>query len=477
MFRWLKGLTRKGVGDMPYGDESHWQPIRNSHRTRVILPGSRREWSRAVGHPWLNSAVWIGVNWIAQSFPEATLGVATDTAQGPELDAQHPLALLWNHPNSTYSGKALTSAVVTSLLADGNAYIYKVRGRAGALLAPVELYWLQHWRMEPVSDEKRTKLIDHYEYATSSGNSEVYAVEDIIHIRYGLDPENPRRGISPLKAVFREIATDNEAITYVASIIANMGVPSMLLSPTDTDVDLESEGEKLVELIQRRTTGDERGRPLLLNFPAKIDTPALTPDDMALTQLTEQAIARILAALGISPMAVGLPDSQRTYSNAEEARRSAWENAVLPLMAVIEDGLDTHLLPEYKPAENQHVVYDVSEIEALQENVVERDTRARQNYVAGIWTRAEARLETGVDAGPEDEQYVDDVRAAAQAANLERQAEIAEAQAAKRPEAVPPAPPQKSLPAVDTDDAPSPWVDRIMEEIAALSAEGGGRER
>ena len=471
---WLRGrIIRKGIGDMPYSDESHWHPIRNSRRTRVILPGSNKDWSKRVGQPWLNSAVWIGMNWIAQSFPEAELTVATDGPDGPEYDPEHPLALLWGRPNTTYSGKALTSAVVTSLLADGNAYLYKVRGRAGNLLAPVELYWLQHWRMEPVSDEKRTKLVDHYEYANASGKPDIYPIEDIIHLRYGMDPENPRRGISPLKAVFREIATDNEAITYVASIIGNMGVPSMLLSPTDPDVDLDTEGEKLVELIQRRTTGDERGKPLILNFPAKIDTPALTPDDMALTQLSEQATARILAALGLSPMAVGLPDSQRTYSNAQEARRSAWENAVLPLMAVIEDGLDAQLLPEYAPADNQHVAYDVGGIEALQENVLERDTRARQNYVAGIWTRAEARLETGMDAAPEDEIYVDDVKAEAQAANLERQAEIAEAQAAKTPAAAPPAPPQKALPAADTDNTPSPWVDRIMEEIAALTAAEG----
>lgn len=466
LFGWIKGrVGRKGIGDMPYSDESHWRPMRNSRRTRVILPGSNIEWSRRVGQPWLNSAVWIGMNWIAQSFPEAEIAVATDTPDGPEYDHEHPLALLWDHPNTTYSGKALTSAVVTSLLADGNAYIYKVRGRAGNLLAPVELYWLQHWRMEPVSDEKRTRLVDHYEYANASGTPERYPIEDIIHIRYGLDPENPRRGISPLRAVLREIASDNEAITYVASIISNMGVPSMLISPTDPDIDLDSEGEKLVELIQRRTTGDERGRPMLMNFPAKIETPALTPNDMSLTELTEQATARILAALGLSPMAVGLPDSQRTYSNAQEARRSAWENAVLPLMAVIEDGLDTQLLPEYAPADAQHVVYDIRSVEALQANVLERDTRARQNYVAGIWTRAEARIETGLDAGPEDERYVDDIKAEVQAANLERQAQIAEAQAARQPAA--PTQSQKSLPPDETQS--SPWVDRIMQEIAALT--------
>jgi HK97 family phage portal protein len=479
LLKWLRPRASKGIGDMAYADESHWRVSGSGSGTRVILPGSKFDWAARVGQPWSNSAAYIGINWIAQSFPEATLSVASSTGDGDEMDPEHPLAVLWNTPNPAYSGAALTAGVVASLLCDGNAYLAKVRGRAGSLIAPVELHWLQHWRVEPVSDKANKKLVDHYEYRHGNGQVETIPLSEVVHLRYGMDLGNPRKGLSPLRALLREIATDNEAITFVASILTNMGVPSMLLSPADNDVEFTDESQKLVELIQRRTTGDERGKPVILNFPARIDTPALTPSDLALADLTEQATSRILAAMGLSAMAVGLPDSQRTYSNAQEARRSAWENAVLPLMATIEDGLDAQLLPEFKPAQGQHVRFDVSEIAAMQEDVLQRDTRARQNYVAGIWMRSEARTETGKDATPEDDVYVDEVKAQIASDQMDRQIELEEARTANAPEKpepnepAPGAPPPGAQKALEPAPEPSPWTERVMAELATLVAQEG----
>ena len=454
--RWLGRLTRRGFGDMPYSDEGHWKPLAGGHSTRIILPGSNLDWRSKAGSPWLNSAAWTGINWIAQSFPEATLSVATETADGPVYDAKHPLALLWDRPNPAYSGASLIAGVVLSLLCDGNAYLSKVRGRQGALGPPSELYWLAHWRMEPVGTD--TRLVDHYEFTGSSGKPTVIALEDVVHIRYGLDPENQRRGFSPLKPVLREISTDNEAITFVAAILGNMGIPGVVLSTRDANMDIpEDQAERIKTLFQLRTTGDERGKPIVIPAPIQLDTLGLSPNDLALTDLIEQAIARILAVMGLSAMAVGLPDSQKTYSNYEEARRAAWQNAVLPLMATICACLDTQLLPDYKPLATQTTIYDTRNIEALQENNAERDMRARQNYVAGIWKRSEARTATGMDYGPEDEVYVEAVKAAAQAAATE-QAERAK--------------PETPQQAAKSADAPSPWVTRVMAELAALDAAG-----
>jgi hypothetical protein len=32
-----------------------------------------------------------------------------------------------------------------------------------------------------------------------------------VHFRFGLDPDDPRKGYSPLKSVLREVFTDDEA--------------------------------------------------------------------------------------------------------------------------------------------------------------------------------------------------------------------------------------------------------------------------
>lgn len=460
--RWLKG-----IGDAPYSDDSHWPPVFGGRATRILLPGSDIDWRRKAGSPWLNSAAWIGINWIAQSFPEAPISVVRDGPDGDIWDADHPLCQLWNKPNTAYSGSALASGVVLSLLCDGNAYLQKVRGRAGGLAAPVELYWLPHWRIEPVADRGSNRLVDRYEMAMPDGSKQRYAVEDMIHLRYGLDPENTRKGMAPLKPILREIASDNEATTFVAAILGNMGIPGVVISTRDPSTDIpEDEAERLKELFRRRTTGDERGRPVVIPAPIQLDTIGMSPNDLALTDLIDQSISRILASMGLSAMAVGLPDTQRTYSNYGQALASAWDNAVTPLMAMVAQGVEHQLLPEYGPPNRLRVAFDLSDVKALQEDWLQRDTRARQNYVSGIWKRAEARAATGMAVEPEDDVYVDEVRAAQQMAALDRQAQIS---------AQTPAPPQpdNSVKQLEPEE-PSPWVERIMREIAELEQERDG---
>ena len=51
-----------------------------------------------------------------------------------------------------------------------------------------------------------------------------------MHFRFGLDPENDRKGRSPLAGVLREVFTDDEAANYTASLLRNMGVPGIIVS-------------------------------------------------------------------------------------------------------------------------------------------------------------------------------------------------------------------------------------------------------
>ena len=69
-----------------------------------------------------------------------------------------------------------------------------------------------------------------------NGKTYVLSKDDIIHYRDGIDPENDRFGLSGLSAVLREVFTDNEAATYSAAILRNMGVPSIIVTPKNPGV-------------------------------------------------------------------------------------------------------------------------------------------------------------------------------------------------------------------------------------------------
>ena len=55
-----------------------------------------------------------------------------------------------------------------------------------------------------------------YEY-NPNGAPITYDPADIVHFRDGMDPDNTRKGLSPLASLLREIFTDDEAVAMTAS--------------------------------------------------------------------------------------------------------------------------------------------------------------------------------------------------------------------------------------------------------------------
>jgi HK97 family phage portal protein len=455
-WRWPFVRDRKGLGDMPFADQSHWTPV-GGGQTRIILPGSRRNWAREAGEIWRNSAAAIGINWIAQSFPEAPLVVAADTSDGKTLfDREHPLAKLWRRPNPLYSGRAMTSVAILSLLCKGDAYLLRIPGRTPE---PVQLWWIPHWLVRPTAVG--------YDVRQANGETITYRPDQMVHLRYGIDPHNPMEGYGPLTMALRECVTDNEAATYVVALLTSAGIGGVIMTDRDPHLSVdEDEAARLKAKLTTEQTGDKRFNVVYIPATVNVEHVGFSPNDMAVDDLTQQAVARIFATIGLSPMACGLPDPQKTYSNAAEAKRGGWENGVLPLMALICDELDFGLLPAFAPKPNERTAFDTREVKALQDDRNLRDDNARKNYVAGIWKRSEAREETGRPWVPEDEVYMTDIVDA-------RAVRAAEAQATAQASLQPaPGDPTKGISRrIAKAESPTPWADRVLRELASLAAQ------
>jgi hypothetical protein len=98
-------------------------------------------------------------------------------------------------------------------------------------------------------------FVDYYEYTVDGEQT-----RSSIRVRRPLPlwprPDNPRRGSSPLRSVLREVFTDNEAADFTASLLRNMGVPGLLVSPetgvTISDEDAQQTKTDLKEKFSRR---------------------------------------------------------------------------------------------------------------------------------------------------------------------------------------------------------------------------------
>lgn len=353
------------------------QTRRRSGIINWFLPGTTIDWVVKAGDLWKNSVVSLCLNWIILSWPESKPCVKQETENGIDTVVPgHPAALLLRMPNKYVSAHSFWSGLIISYWCDGNAYIRKIRNRIGEV---TQLVYIPHYAMWPRWNEDGTDFISWYDYYVDGVTYKV-AKEDIIHVRYGLDPDNFRKGLSPLKAQLRQVSQDNQASTYGAVLLENFGVPGLIISAEggDTDpgayLDPDSDESRHFErLLSARTTGDERGKPIFSPVAIKIDKLGYSPEEMALKELITMPALRICSAFNINALVLGLPnENQGTYDNFEQAERAAWNNCVIPAMAVIAEELTNQLLiaePQFNYQPGQYIHFDLRSVRALQVNL------------------------------------------------------------------------------------------------------------
>lgn len=373
---------------------------------------SRINYAAEVGDGLNSSLVSAVLMWIARNFPEAPPAVwLKDAATGQERpEPGHRLVRLLERPNPFFTGPLLWWATVVDWHSRGNAYWLKNRNRATGF--PEELYWLPSWMVRPESDSA-SELITHYVY-TVDGVELRIEPERIVHFRYGSDPENPRLGYSPLQAVIREVYTDDEAANFTATLLRNMGVPGIIVSP---DIEGEGGGAAITELeaeavkdhIRSSFTGDKRGDVAVLTGRTKLQQFGFSPEELILRELRRIPEERVTSATGIPAIVVGLGAGldRSTFSNMSEAREAAYEAGLIPMQKILAEEVRFQLLADFVDDPHEWLFgFDLSKVRVLQEDLY-RQAQRLDLGVRGGWARvAEARRASGLPVTPEDEVYL-----------------------------------------------------------------------
>jgi HK97 family phage portal protein len=365
-----------------------------------LLPGSRFDYVREAGDPRDNGAVAVCLGWIGDNFPEPRLMVERAAGEGPPVPvAGHALPRLVEDPNPYYDGDALLAATAMSYSAFGNAYWLKVRDRAGRVR---ELWFLPHEQVRPAWPEDGSEFLSHYVYRVE-GREFSLPRRDVVHFRFGFDPRNPRLGLSRLWPVLREVVTDNQASTLMAALLRNMGIPGLLVTPTSEDAELDDgQAETLKRLVAQMTTGENAGRAIVPGVRVKVERLGLTPEELVFEKIRQLPEARICAALRIPAMVVGLSvgEHQRTYANLAVARRSAYEDCLVPMQRRFAAALNRQLLPELGDASRERVSWDYSRVAALQDDRTELFQQNTLGVQGGWMSRNEARVRVGLPRRP-----------------------------------------------------------------------------
>jgi HK97 family phage portal protein len=347
-------------------------------------------YAAAVGRGDTNSVVVGCLRALQRAAPEPPPRVYRPDAQG-EYDAvegRPPLARLLARPNPTFSRRLLAAWEVACLHLDGNAYYAKIRSGAGRVVA---LEPLPPWQIAPVPGGSTARRIRHYAYQPDAQHEALaLPVEDVLHLRLELDPDDPTRGRTPLRAVLKHVFTDEEATEFCNALLRNFANPAVVFTPDAAAAagGLTQESvEKAKAGYMQRMGGTHRGEPLFLTAPWKVHTPAFSPQQMLLDKLQELPESRVCSAMGVPPIMayfqIGL--AHATYSNADQFQEGFVKNTLVPYWALVQEQYTFDLIPEfYGEDAEEEVRFDLTEVGALQEDEgqkVERYTKA----ILGGW--------------------------------------------------------------------------------------------
>jgi HK97 family phage portal protein len=316
-----------------------------------------------------------------------------------EEQKNHPLEQLIEKPNAFMSRKDLIERITAHLNLGGNALQKKVRAAVGPQKGrTIELWPIGPDGIKPLPD--KAKFISGYEVKNEKGQvQETIDPKDLLHFML-LDPANPYWGLGPLQVAARTVDTDNEAVKWNKVALQNRAVTDGVFT-FDNPLHQE-EWEEARRQIRAQHQGSNNARePWVLGSGARWNQMSLSPAEMDFIQSRKMTRDEIAAVFDVPPPMIGLYENA-TLANIETARKIFWLDTVIPYLEDLQNSFNLSLTPEFQqPGEILELRYDVSNVEALQENYGEKLGNADKLFKMGVPLKeVNRRLELGLEEVP-----------------------------------------------------------------------------
>ena len=265
------------------------------------------------------------------------------------------------------------------LLSSRGAFIEKVRGRDGSIVA-LQLLPPQH--TAPIPDPK--KFVAGFEVDMRNGTKVTLNAEDVIWIRKP-HPLDPYLSLTPLESAGIAVEIENLSKIYNRNFLLNDGRPGgMIVVRGEIDDDDKDE-------LRARFRGNvnRAGAITVVSSDEGVDyvDTGASPRDANYIQMRQITKEEILAAFGVPESVIGNA-SGRTFSNAGEEHRVFWNETLLPHLELIGRGLD-ELDPEH------YIDFDTSDVPILILYKQERERYLLDEFQNGLISGNEYRAQTG----------------------------------------------------------------------------------
>lgn len=323
----------------------------------------------------LNPYVYRAVNYVANSIAGVPW-VLIQTNGEEELElTNHPLLSLLNRPNPQQGRAGFIAESVAYYLIEGNSYILRI-GPDDLTRPPKELRTL---RPDLVQLRQNMYGEPRYQFTPNGTNGDYneFGADQVLHLMT-LNPRDPRKGLSPLRAASRSIDLSNKAKDWNASLLDNAGKPSGTLEIQGRLSDAEIERLK-AQFADEHGGSRNAGKPVVLTGGMKFTPHGFGADELAWIEGQKLTANEIALVFGVPPVLLS-QEVNAAQANYKEARLSFYLETVLPQLDYWQDELNNWLTPLF--GDNLRLAYDADQIEAL------ADIRQTQeNQTAMVWER------------------------------------------------------------------------------------------
>lgn len=340
-----------------------------------------------------NVVIFAGITSIATSMAQLGFKLSRTTKGGTKEkidDPDHPLMVLLRDPvnsseNPEISGVDFQEMMWTDYEIAGNYFMLISRGGGGD---PARLDLLRPDWVNPIVESDGT--IKTYRYQIDGfGKTTDFPASDIIHLKNHPDYTNRWLGLSAIAIMVRQAMLDEKIADFMLGLMLNSGIPGMILRKKQGDW-TKDQKDDIRQQIAMRVTGKNAGSTFIMGEDWELAGQGQTPKQMDTSNFITYAEQRILAALGVPPIVIGVAAGvlNMTYDNFEHAKRLWWEDKLIPKsvkgqakLQQLADNFEDGLVLEY----------DYSKIPALKEKMGEDQKHLLEMYKVDAITRNELR--------------------------------------------------------------------------------------
>lgn len=298
-----------------------------------------------------------------------------------------PIALLLKYPNPSMTQYELLESLVSDIGLYDIAYwwVYEDASRpAGWGIQPIPPSWIA---------EQRGGNFFHagtFVVQNPDGRKTELSADDML-VFHGWNPGKPKHGTSPVETLKQILAEQVQAWSYREQVWQRGGrVGAYMTRPAGTNWS-DAARERFAADWKARWTGVDgakAGGTPILEDGMELKRLGFSAREEEWAEVSKVALSTVAAVYHVNPVMVGILDNAN-FSNTKEFRKMLYSETLGPKLAMIEDRINTFLVPKIAADQNAYVEFNIAE--KLQGDFEEQAVILSSSTGAPWMTRNEAR--------------------------------------------------------------------------------------